>query len=139
MPDRAHVVKIVAADAKRNALTADELTGLIASVHTALADIEGGGPAAAEAPRLEPAVPIRRSVKPDAITCLDCGYEAQMLKRHLSTAHGLSVEAYRERWGLKADYPMVAPNYAARRSELAKSAGLGTRNGSRGKSTKTAE
>jgi len=81
-----------------------------------------------EVPReLVPAVPVRRSVRRDAITCLDCGYEGKMLKRHLQSAHGVTAAAYRERWGLKPDYPMVTPAYAARRSELAKAIGLGTR------------
>jgi predicted transcriptional regulator len=126
MPDRGHVAKIVSAYAKRNALAADQLPALIATVHAALVSIEGGGP---PAPAIgpEPAVPIRRSVQPEAITCLDCGHRQKTLKRHLMTAHHLTPAAYRERWGLKSDYPMVAPNYAARRSEMAKSFGLGQR------------
>ena len=126
MADKEHVAKIVSAYAKRNTLAADQLPTLIATVHAALASIEGGGPPApAIAP--EPAVPIRRSIQPDAITCLDCGFRGKMLKRHLMTAHQLTPDAYRVRWGLKDDYPMVAPSYAARRSEMAKSIGLGRR------------
>jgi hypothetical protein len=83
----------------------------------------GGQPEPAIGP--EPAVPIRRSIQPDAITCLDCGRPQKMLKRHLTTAHQLTPDEYRKRWGLKSDYPMSAPNYTARRSELAKSYGLG--------------
>jgi predicted transcriptional regulator len=119
-----HVAKIVSAYAKRNLLPADQLPTLIATVHAALAHIEGGG--LPEPPKeLVPTVPIRRSVQPDAITCLDCGYRGKMLKRHLTIAHQLTPDAYRERWGLKGDYPLVAPSYAASRSELAKSFGFG--------------
>jgi predicted transcriptional regulator len=123
MPDREHVAKIVSAYAKRNTLAADQLPALIATVHGAFTRIEGGG-LPEPAKELVPAVPIRRSVQPDAITCLDCGRHQRTLKRHLAT-HKLTPDAYRERWGLRSDYPMVAPNYRARRSELAKSLGLG--------------
>jgi len=84
-----------------------------------------GGRLPEPATELVPAAPIRHSVGPDAIACLDCGYRRKMLKRHLKRAHQLTPDTYRERWGLKRDYPMVAPNYTARRSELAKSLGLG--------------
>ena len=121
-----YVAKIVSAYAKRNQLPADQLPALIATVHAALSNIGSAGqPTPAIGP--EPAVPIRRSIQPDAITCLDCGYRGKMLKRHIMAAHQLTPDAYRERWGLKADYPMTAPNYAARRSEMAKSFGLGSR------------
>ncbi len=126
MADMEHVAKIVSAYAKRNTLAAGQLPALIATVHAALVSIEGGGPSA-PAIGPEPAVPIRRSVQPDAITCLDCGNRQKTLKRHLMTAHQLTPDAYRQRWGLKDDYPMVAPSYAARRSEMAKSIGLGRR------------
>jgi predicted transcriptional regulator len=126
MPDTEHVAKIVSAYAKRNSLAADQLPTLIATVHGALASIEGGGPPE-PAIALEPAVPIRRSVQPEAITCLDCGQRLKMLKGHLMKAHQLTPNAYRERWGLRSDYPIVAPNYAAHRSEMAKSYGLGQR------------
>jgi predicted transcriptional regulator len=135
MPDREHVARIVSAYAKRNTLAADQLPGLIATVHGALAGIIGGG-LPEPAKELEPAVPIRRSIQPDAIACLDCGHRQRMLKRHLMTAHQLTPEAYRERWGLKTDYPMTAPSYAARRSELAKAAGLGHRGRGRSKPEK---
>lgn len=126
MVDREHVAKIVSAYAKRNTLAADLLPAVIATVHAALASIEGGGPPEpAVAP--EPAVTIRRSLQPNVITCLDCGYRGKMLKRHLMAAHQLSPNEYRRRWGLREDYPMTAPNYAARRSEMAKSFGLGAR------------
>lgn len=126
MAGREHVAKIVAAYTKRNALAADQLPALIATIHGALVGIAGGVPAE-PTKRPEPAVLIKRSVRPDAITCLDCGQHQKTLKRHLLTSHQLTPEAYRMRWGLKDDYPMVAPNYAARRSELAKSLGLGRR------------
>jgi predicted transcriptional regulator len=126
MPDRAHVVKIVSAYAKRNTLAADQLPALIATVHGALASIGGGG-LPEPAKELVPAVPVRRSVRPDAITCLDCGRHQRVLKRHLMTAHQLTVDEYRKRWGLKSDYPMVAPNSTVRRREIAKSIGLGVR------------
>jgi len=125
MPDTKQVEKIVSAYVKRNVLPADQLPTLITTVHAALADIESGG-LPEPAKDIVPAVPIRRSVQPEAITCLDCGYRGKMLKRHIAT-HQLTPTAYRERWGLKNDYPMVAPNYSARRSELAKSFGLGQR------------
>ena len=127
MPDREHVAEIVAAYLKRNALAADQLPMLIATVHGALAGVEGGAGSepAKEAPT--PAVPVRRSVQPDAIICLDCGRRQKMIKRHIAAAHALSVDEYRQRWGLPRDYPLVAPNYHARRSELAKSIGLGKR------------
>jgi predicted transcriptional regulator len=125
MPEREHIATIVSAYAKRNALAADQLPALIATVHGALARLEGGGLPEPPRGQPEPAVSVRRSVQPDAITCLDCGRRAKMLTRHLMTAHQLTPAAYRERWGLKGDYPLVAPDYAARRSELAKSFGLG--------------
>ena len=126
MADREHVATIVSAYVKRNPLPLDQLPVVIATVHAALASIEGG-PQSSAAIGPEPAVPIRRSIHPDAITCLDCGHRQKTLKRHLMTAHELTPDAYRVRWGLKSDYPMVAPNYTARRSEMAKSIGLGRR------------
>jgi predicted transcriptional regulator len=118
------VAEIVAAYVAHNTIPPDQLPALIASVSQTLAGL-GQAPAASAA--LTPAVPIRRSVGADEITCLECGYKGQMLKRHLTTAHDTSVDEYRTRWGLAPDYPMVARNYAARRSELAKSIGLGRR------------
>ena len=126
MADRGRVAQIVSAYAKRNQLPPDQLPALIATVHAALASIEGGG-LSEPAIGPEPAVPIRRSIQPEAIICLDCGRHQKMLKRHLRIAHQLNPDEYRKRWGLKSDYPMTAPNYTARRSELAKSIGLGRR------------
>ncbi|HEY1796453.1 MAG TPA: MucR family transcriptional regulator [Stellaceae bacterium] len=120
-----HVAEITAAFLSNNAVAADQIPAIIASIHAALGGlvkpIETALPAV-----LKPAVPIRRSVQPHVITCLDCGYQVQMLKRHLTTAHGLSVDQYRARWALPSDYPMVAPNYTETRSRLAKEIGLGT-------------
>jgi predicted transcriptional regulator len=120
-----HVAEIVAAFVKRNQVPATGLPALIASVSQSLAGLSQA-PAAAAAP-LTPAVSIRSSVGAETITCLDCGRKAKMLKRHLTTAHSMTPDEYRARWSLPKDYPMVARNYAARRSELAKSIGLGQR------------
>ena len=117
---------IVAAYVSHNAIAADQLPSLIARVHAALSNVSGGQVAlagAGEAPR--PAVPVKRSVTPDYIICLEDGKRFKSLKRHLRTQYKMSPEQYRERWGLGADYPMVAPNYAKTRSQLAKKMGLG--------------
>jgi predicted transcriptional regulator len=100
-----------------------ELAGLIRQVHASLASV-GQAPLAAVRP--QPAVPIKKSVTPDYIICLEDGRKLKMLKRHIKTAYNMTPEQYRERWGLPPDYPMVAPNYTAQRSELAKQIGLGT-------------
>jgi predicted transcriptional regulator len=124
MPDKQLVATIVAAYTKSTTLQVDQLLALIAAVHATLLGIETGG--RSEPPKqLMPAVPVRRSITPSKVICLDCGYEGKMLKRHLNTAHGLTPDAYRERWKLKPDYPVVAPDYAARRGELARSYGFG--------------
>jgi predicted transcriptional regulator len=116
---------IVSAHVANNTVPLADLPGLIHSVYRTLANI---GPAAAEpADRPVPAVPVRKSVMPDYLVCLEDGKRLKMLKRHLKTAYNMTPEQYRERWGLPADYPMVAPNYAKQRSRLAKEIGLGTR------------
>jgi predicted transcriptional regulator len=115
--------EIVAAHAENNKVSGGELPGLIQAIHGALAAL--GQSATPEPEQLTPAVPIRSSVKPDAITCLDCGAKFKMLKRHLTTDHGLTPAEYRARWDLKADYPIVAPHYAAKRRDLALTNGLG--------------
>ena len=102
-----------------NKVAREEIPVLISSLHEALSKLESG-----EVVR-EPMVPINKSVKRNEIICLECGQGHKMLKRHLSSGHGLTVEEYRERWGLGRDYPLVAPNYAKQRSELAKKIGLG--------------
>jgi predicted transcriptional regulator len=119
------VTEIVAAYLKHNTVGPDQVPALIQQVY---ASLTGLGQATPE-PEVSrtPAIPIRRSVEPDAITCLDCGQKSKMLKRHLSTAHSLTPDEYRTRWKLPPDYPMTATDYSARRSELAKSAGLGHR------------
>ena len=118
---------IVSAHASNNTVSAADMAGLIQTVYGALATLGTTAPVVVE--ELEPAVSIRSSVKPDAIACLECGAKFKMLKRHLNTDHNLSPADYRARWGLKPDYPLVAPNYAAKRSELALKIGLGRKPG----------
>jgi predicted transcriptional regulator len=116
---------IVAAHVSNNSVAVNDLPALIQNVHVALA---GLGAKAEEPPaKLEPPVSIRASVKPDYIVCLEDGKKLKMLKRHLMTHYQLTPEQYRQRWGLNADYPMVAPNYAEQRRMLAKKIGLGTK------------
>ena len=117
--------QIVAAHVSNNAVELAGLPGLIESVYKALAGTAADVPAAVERP--SPAVPIKKSVTPDFIICLEDGKKLKMLKRHLKTAYDMTPDDYRERWGLAADYPMVAPNYAKQRSRLAKQIGLGTK------------
>ena len=116
---------IVGAYVGNNSVAAADLPALIQSVHAALSATAVGAPAAPEAEPLKPAVSVKKSVMPDYIICLEDGKQFKSLKRHLSTKFGLSPEEYRAKWGLPADYPMVALNYAASRSELAKKMGLG--------------
>ena len=120
--------KIVAAYISRNAMPGTELPALIDRVFQSLAGITTGSAAAPEV-RPEPAVPVKKSVFADYIVCLEDGKKLKMLKRHLMTSFGLTPHAYRERWGLPSDYPMVAPSYAEKRSTLAKSIGLGQKPG----------
>ena len=121
---------IVAAHVSNNSVSVADLPLLISNVYGALADLGKVAVVVEEAPR-EPAVSIRSSVKPDHIVCLEDGKKLKMLKRHLSTHYNLTPDEYRARWGLPADYPMVAPNYAAHRRELAKAIGLGRKPGVR--------
>ncbi len=116
--------QIVSAHVGNNSVAVSDLTTLIKDVHRSLASV---GEAEAAPERPQPAVPIKKSVTADHIVCLEDGKKLKMLKRHLKTAYGMTPEEYRERWGLSADYPMVAPNYAQHRSALAKKIGLGTR------------
>ncbi|MCH9053880.1 MAG: MucR family transcriptional regulator [Proteobacteria bacterium] len=129
-----HTTKVVAAHVANNPIAVTDVPGLIATVHQALATL---GPEEA-APRPEPAVPIKQSVKPEYIVCLDDGKKLKMLKRHLRSAYDMSPDEYRQRWGLPADYPMVAPNYAALRSKLAKKVGLGRKTGTKMKARRKA-
>jgi predicted transcriptional regulator len=117
--------EIVAAFVSHNSLPPAELPGVIHSVHAALVALASGSAAPEVAIKKEPAVPIKKSVTPDFIICLEDGKKFQSLKRHLRTAYSLTPEDYRAKWGLPSDYPMVAPNYAQRRSQLAMSMGLG--------------
>ncbi len=114
---------IITAHVSNNKVEADRLPGLIQSVYGSLAKL-GQAPEPVEEQR-KPAVSVRASVKPDTVTCLECGEKLKMLKRHLMTDHGLTPEDYRARWNLPADYPLVAPEYAQRRKELAHKIGLG--------------
>ena len=120
---------IVAAHVSNNSVAVSDIPVLIQNVHGALIGL--GGPAPAPEVKLEPAVSIRSSIKPDYIVCLDDGKKLKMLKRHLMTHYGMTPDDYRAKWGLAADYPMVAPNYAEQRRALAKKIGLGTKRGKR--------
>ena len=117
--------KIVAAYISKNAMPSAELPVLIDRVFQSLAGITTGSAAAAPEARPTPAVPVKKSVFADHIVCLEDGKKLKMLKRHLMTSYGLTPDAYRERWGLPPDYPMVASSHSARRSEVATSFGLG--------------
>jgi predicted transcriptional regulator len=119
---------IVAAHVSNNSVAVSDVSTLISNVHAALSGVSG--PAVVTETALEPAVPIRNSVKRDFIVCLDDGKKLKMLKRHLMTHYGMTPEDYRAKWGLPADYPMVAPAYAEQRRELAKAIGLGRASGS---------
>ena len=122
--------EIVSAYVSNNSVAPAELPALINEIHGALARISTGvAEPAVEA--LKPAVPVKKSVTSEFIICLEDGKKFKSLKRHLRTQYDLSPEEYREKWGLPADYPMVAPNYAAARSELAKKMGLGQQRGKR--------
>ncbi|RYE43807.1 MAG: MucR family transcriptional regulator [Hyphomicrobiales bacterium] len=116
--------EIVSAYVSHNSVSASDLPKLIADIHGALRSLQSNEvPVTVE--ELKPAVPVRKSVAPDFIICLEDGKKFKSLKRHLRTHYNLSPEEYREKWGLPADYPMVAPNYSATRSKLAKDNGLG--------------
>jgi len=128
------VSELVSAYVSKNSLSPSELPQLINTVHEALRMPEQ---AAASVP--EPAVPIKKSIRPDYVICLEDGKKLKMLKRHLRTAFNMSPDEYRQKWGLSSDYPMVAPNYAAKRSELAKKIGLGRKPGQKVKSRKVAK
>jgi predicted transcriptional regulator len=117
---------VVAAYVAQNTLPSSELPALIQQIHSTLQQVASGVQHAPDQP-LTPAVPIKKSVTRDYIICLEDGKKLKMLKRHLKTSYNMTPEQYRERWGLGADYPMVAPNYARHRSSLAKKIGLGTK------------
>lgn len=119
---------IVAAHVSNNSVAINDLPKLIENVHAALAGLDSG---ASSEEKQAPAVSIRSSVKPDYLVCLESGKKLKMLKRHLMTHYGMTPDQYRAKWGLSADYPMVAPNYAEQRRTLAKSIGLGKAAGQR--------
>jgi len=125
---RRMAAEIVAAYVSANQVSTSQLPEVIRSVVDALANLDEQ-PGRATLEPLKPAVPIRKSITPDYIICLEDGKKLKMLKRHLQTNYDMTPEEYREKWGLPADYPMVAPKYAARRSELAKQIGLGRKGG----------
>ncbi len=120
--------QIVSAHVSNNSVMPDALPALIQDVYRTLSGV-GKEPVTPDKP--QPAVPVKKSVFPDHIVCLEDGKKLKMLKRHLKTAYNMTPEQYRERWGLAPDYPMVAPNYARHRSSLAKKIGLGTKPRSR--------
>ena len=119
-----HVSTVVSAYVSNNAIAPSDFPRLIEETFSTLSTVSGSTDTSA---KLTPAVPIRKSISPDFIVCLEDGKKLKMLKRHLKTAYGMTPEQYRERWGLSFDYPMVSPNYAKKRSLLAKQFGLGTR------------
>ncbi len=119
---------IIAAYVSNNTIQKENLPGLIADTFNSLAQVNTTGAAPAE--ELKPAVPIKRSVQPDHIVCLEDGKKFKSLKRHLMSQYNMTPQEYREKWGLPGDYPMVAPSYAQARSELAKKMGLGQRSAS---------
>ena len=128
MDEKAEIIEmtadIVSAYVGNNSVSANDLPTLIQSVHRALSTVTGGQTEAQPAPK-EPAVPVKKSITPDYLVCLEDGRKFKSLKRHLRTKYNMSPEEYRSKWGLAKDYPMVAPNYAKARSELAKQMGLG--------------
>ena len=127
---------IVAAHVSNNNVDVSDVSTLINNVYSALNGLGGG---TVEESRPEPAVSVRSSVKKDHLVCLEDGKKMKMLKRHLMTEHGMTPEDYRQRWGLGSDYPMVAPDYAETRRDLAKKIGLGRKPGQkRGRRKKTA-
>ena len=125
---------IVAAHVSNNSVAVNDLPQLISNIHGALSALAGSG--ATPEVKLEPKVPIRSSIKPDYIVCLEDGKRLKMLKRHLMTHYQMTPDQYRAKWGLASDYPMVAPNYAEQRRALAKAIGLGTKRRKTGKAAK---
>jgi predicted transcriptional regulator len=122
--DLSRVAEIVSSYVAKNSIGVDQIGGLIATVHRALSGLGESGSAPVSGP-LAPAVPIRRSVQPDYVVCLDCGFRGITLRRHLRVQHGLEVADYRARWRLSPDHAVTAPAYSARRSTMAKEIGLG--------------
>jgi predicted transcriptional regulator len=119
-------VELASAYVSNNSVTIDDIGAVLKKLFLAVVDIRRDAGNIKNKPSLTPAVPIDESVHDDFIVCLEDGKKLQMLKRHLSTVYGMTVEQYRERWGLPLDYPVVSPNYARRRSDIAKTTGLGS-------------
>ncbi len=119
------VAEIVSAYISKNTMASSDLPAFVQLIHRSLCSLSTGKSYLLSA-RSEPAVPIEESIQPDYIICLEDGRKLKMLKRHLKTAYSMTPEQYRERWNLPTNYPMVAPNYAERRSSIAKDIGLGT-------------
>lgn len=117
--------KVAAAYLKNNSVPADQVSEIIQSVYETLKNIEQGNDVELLARDLRPAVPVNKSITPDYIVCLEDGKRLKMMKRHLRTSFNMTPDEYREKWGLPSNYPMVAPNYAVKRSNFAKQAGLG--------------
>ena len=126
---------VVAAYVKNNSLPSSQLPDVISAVYASLRTLDGRVGEDKGEP-LRPAVPVRKSITPEYLICLEDGKKLKMLKRHLKTSYNLTPEQYRERWGLPADYPMVAPDYAKHRSSLAKKIGLGTTPRARAKASR---
>jgi len=128
MDEKAEIIEmttdIVSSYVSNNTVSPADLPGLIQNVHRALSTVSSGADAAVPAPK-DPAVPVKKSITPDFLICLEDGRKFKSLKRHLRTKYNMSPEEYRSKWGLPKDYPMVAPNYAKARSDLAKQMGLG--------------
>lgn len=120
-----YTVEIATAYLSSNEISQDEIPGLLKSTFQSVANILKNSSNLCARPTQNPAVPIEKSVHSDYIICLEDGKKLQMLKRHLMTAYGLTLEQYKERWGLPQDYPVVAPNYSKKRTEIAKTNGLG--------------
>ena len=124
--------EVAAAYVSNNNLPSAQLPDVIRTIHESLAALSGAKVAAASEPPT-PAVAIKKSITPDYIVCLEDGKKLKMLKRHLRSTYNMTPDEYRHRWGLPADYPMVAPNYAAQRSAFAKKIGLGRNGGGKGR------
>jgi predicted transcriptional regulator len=127
--------EVVAAYVSNNTLPTGQLADVIASVYSSLRALDHG-PAEGRGDAAKPAVPVRKSITPDYLICLEDGKKLKMLKRHLRSTYGLTPDAYRAKWGLPADYPMVAPNYAEQRSAFAKQIGLGRTGSGAGRGAK---
>lgn len=129
-----YTAEIVSSHLSNNKMSEDEIVKLIERVYRTLTTLDKETVSNQEKP--QPAVPVKKSLMPDYIICLEDGKKLKMLKRHLKTAYNMTPEEYKEKWDLPADYPMVAPNYAKHRSRLAKDIGLGTKSGRESKKTK---